>query len=271
MELRNCRARFAFARVTAGLTLGACLASAPAIAQGLAFPSTLQAGGIVLVSPKYEGSKSYNVQGAPIIAPAGDGAGDGIVQFKGIDDLRLRLVKLEGLEAGPLVGYRFGRDQEDGRLLRGLGDIDGGLVVGGFLGYRLGALFPFVSYHHQVTGNDTGGIARLGLEMKSKPHERVELSTTAGATWGDAAYTQSFFGVTTAQSARSGTRAYETGAGFKDVFIATSADIKLDERWTLKLLGRYAHLTGDAGSSPVVETEHQLFGGLGLTYRFSIK
>lgn len=270
MQRHKTYARLTLILASAHLAMATSLTPVPAQAQVLAFPSEFQAGGIVVVTPKYEGSKSYNVIGVPIIAPAG-GAGDGVVQFKGVDDLRFRLLKADGLEAGPLIGYRFGREEEDGRLLRGFGDLEGGLVVGGYVGYRAGSLFPFLSYHHQVTGDETGGIARVGLEHRTRLLSNIDLTTTVGATWASEAYTQSMFGVTALQSARSGVRAYDTGAGFKDVFIGTSADVALDQRWTLKLIGRYAHLTGDAGNSPIVESQHQLFGGLGLTYKFSIK
>jgi outer membrane scaffolding protein for murein synthesis (MipA/OmpV family) len=50
-----------------------------------------------------------------------------------------------------------------------------------------------------------------------------------------------------------------------------SSDIALDQRWTLKLTGRYSHLVGDAADSPIVETESQFYGGVGLTYRFDVR
>lgn len=42
----------------------------------------------------------------------------------------------------------------------------------------------------------------------------------------------------------------------------------LSERWLLKAGGRYGRLLGDAADSPVVETENQFSGVLGLGYRF---
>lgn len=37
------------------------------------------------------------------------------------------------------------------------------------------------------------------------------------------------------------------------------------------LMGRYARLIGDAADSPVIETENQLYGGVGLSYKFSTR
>lgn len=230
----------------------------------------LQAGGIVVMAPTFEGSKRYAVKGAPFIAPAGLGNGsDGLLQFKGLDDVRLRLLNWHGLEAGPLIGYRQGRE-DDQRHLHGLGDIDGGLVGGGFVGYRMGPLMPFVSYHHQLTGDDTGGLVRFGLEAKGKPAAWLTLTAMAGANWMSSDYSDAFFSVTPLQSRASGHAVYDADAGIKDAFLGLTGDVALDRQWSLKLIGRYSHLTGEAADSPIVESESQLFGGIGLTYRFSV-
>lgn len=231
----------------------------------------LQAGGIAIVKPKFEGSKDYEVVGAPIVGPAG-GDGNGVVQFKGIDDLRFRLLDQSGFEAGPLVGYRFGRDEDDADRLDGLGDVDGGLVAGGFVAYRMGHIKPFLSYHHQLTGDDTGGIARLGVEARLPMFERFKMVATGGVSWADDDYMQSYFGVTAAQSAASvaNLARFDAEAGVKDVFLGFAADVPIAERWSLKLSGRYTHLLGDAANSPIVETESQWQGGIGVTYRFNV-
>jgi len=231
----------------------------------------LQAGGVAIVKPKYEGSNEYEVVGAPIVGPAG-GTGNGFVQFKGVDDLRFKLIDNWGFETGPLVGYRFERDQDDADRLRGLGDVDGGLVVGGYAAYNFGSIKPFVSYHHQVTGDETGGVARLGVEAKVPVMPWLLVTAIGGATWADDDYMQSFFGITAAQSAASaaGLARFDAEAGVKDVFFGVSTDVPIAERWTLKLGGKYTHLLGDAADSPIVESESQWQGTLGLTYRFSV-
>ncbi|MEM7750315.1 MAG: MipA/OmpV family protein, partial [Pseudomonadota bacterium] len=44
---------------------------------------------------------------------------------------------------------------------------------------------------------------------------------------------------------------------------------KMNERWSLKLNGRYSRLVGDAADSPVIETEDQFSGSANITYKFS--
>jgi len=227
-----------------------------------------QVGGAVFVSPKFEGSKSYSAVGFPFLAPAGFGQ-DSAVQVKGADNVQLRLLSQYGFEAGPVLGYRFGRDAGDSNRLRGFADIDGGLVAGAYAGYRAGPLLFAVSYHHQVTGDDTGGLVRLAVEHAARLNATTKLTASLGTAYASDDYMTTFFGVSAAQAAASGLARYTPDAGFKDVSFGLTAAIDLTDRWTLLLTGRYTHLIGDAADSPIVESESQFFAGLGLTYRFS--
>ena len=229
----------------------------------------LQVGGFVAVAPKYEGSKEYRVYGFPIVAPSGYGiAAQGTVQFRGVDDLRFRLINYNGFEFGPLVGWRFNRKQSDAERLNGLGDIDGGAVAGAYVAYRAGMFMPYLSYHNQVTGDNTGGLFRFGLESRIDIAPRQSVTATVGASYGDDTYMDTYFSVTPAQSAASlaGLSAYNADAGFKSVFLGLTSDVPLSESWILKLSGRYVRLVGDAASSPIVEEKNQFYAGLGLTY-----
>jgi MipA family protein len=256
----------------AGLGLLACAAS-PAAAQGSDLfgltGSQWQVGGAVFVSPKFEGSKSYEAFAFPFAAPAGVGGREGPVQVKGPDNVQFRLLQLYGFEAGPVLGYRFGRDSGDSARLRGFDDIDGGLVAGGYAGYRAGSFFFSVSYHHQVTGDDTGGLVRFSAEHTMRLDARTKVTGSIGTAYASDDYMTSFFGVSAAQSAASGLARYAPDAGFKDVSAGLTASVDLSDRWTLLLTGRYTRLIGDAADSPIVESESQWYGGAGLSYKFN--
>lgn len=263
-------------QLAAALTFAGFLAGASAAQAGGGggpdglFDREWSVGGMVLVSPRYEGSKDYRVIGFPMIFPSGLNTGDGYVQFRGPDDLRLRLFNLHGFEAGPLIGWRFGRDEDDGDRLRGLGDVEGGFVAGAYAAVTLGMIKPFISYHHQLSGDDTGGLVRLGVEAKVPVAPRVQVRATLGTSIADKDYMAAYFSVTPTQSLASlaGLPVYDAGAGIKDVFFGLNAEVPINRDWTLRLSGRYTHLVGDAADSPIVETESQFSGGIGLTYRF---
>lgn len=254
--------------------LGAALLAVSFTGADVASAQTLdlQVGGAATVGPKYEGSKEYEVRGFPIIAPAGTpgGADAGFVQFRGIDDIRFRALHSNGFELGPLAGYRFGRDEDDAVRLTGLGDVDGGVVVGAYAAYDFGFLKPFLSYHHQVTGDDSGGLIRFGAEKRWMIASGAALTAIAGASYASDDYMDAYFTVTAAQSAASGLAAFDADAGVKDVYLSLGADIPLTDVWSLKLGAKYAHLLGDTRDSPIVETDHQFTGMAGVTYRFSM-
>jgi outer membrane scaffolding protein for murein synthesis (MipA/OmpV family) len=235
------------------------LAATPAGAQGTPDLSgdRWQMGGLVYVSPSFEGSRSYEAIAFPFIAPAWVGS-DGVLQIRGADDVRLRLFQNSGFELGPLAGYRFGRDGDDVTNVS-VGDVDGGLVFGAFATYRTGPMAFSVSYHHQVTGDDTGGLVRFGVEHTSRLSPTLKLTTAVGTNYATEEYMTAFFAVP---------HVYAPEAGFKDVYVGATAAIDLSDRWSLLLIGRYSHLIGDAADSPIVETESQLYGGLALSYKF---
>jgi MipA family protein len=228
-------------------------------------------GGAVGVKPKYEGSNEYEAFGFPIVFPKfSNGGGFGEVKVRNADDVRLQLFNVGGFEFGPLAGYAFGRDEDDGDLLRGLGDVDDGLVLGAYAGYAIGPVLFDVSYHQIVTGNDDGYQIRFAGEFEQVLVPGTTGLVRAGVTFADDNYMESYFGISEAQAMRSvaGLPVYDADAGIKDFFFELGTVIALDERWTLRAGGKYARLVGDAADSPVVESENQFSAVAGLSYRF---
>ena len=134
----------------AAIIAGAAFASPVYATPELERERSLTVGGAVLVKPKYEGSDKHDVIGFPIVIPKfSDDPNEQPsafksfrqrVKFRGIDDIRLRALGGDRVQLGAVTGYITDRDQKDGALLRGLGDVEGGLVLGGYAGFRLGAV-----------------------------------------------------------------------------------------------------------------------------------
>lgn len=239
-------------------------------------------GGAAIVKPKYEGSDEHEVIPIPIIVPKFSELPDDDpstfkqvrqrVNFRGLDDIRIRVLGGPRFHAGAVTGYITKRDQDDGRLLRGLGDIDGGLVAGAYSGFTLGAFQFDAAILEKVTGDDAGPEFRFGVETTQQVTERTRIVARLGTTFASDDYMQTYFGVTPAQSrnSKAGLPAYTPDAGIKDVFFEVGGTMDLSERWLLKAGGRYGRLLGDAADSPVVETENQFSGVLGLGYRFHL-
>lgn len=230
----------------------------------------LAVGGIAVVTPRYEGSKQYRVIGFPFVAPGGPENEHSRFHVKSADDLRVRLWDFQNLEIGALTGWRFGRMSDDADRLRGTNKITGGLIAGAYVTYHVGIFEPYVSYHYQVTGDDTGGLLRFGVEAKQWVTPWLKLSAIAGSSYADGQYAGKFFSVTAAESAASRLAVFDAGAGIKDAFVQLGADYKYDEHWTVKLSGRYTRLVGDAAASSITETPHQFQGLLSLSYDFTL-
>lgn len=233
-------------------------------------------GGSVGIRPRYEGSNEYEAYGFPLVLPmfGGDNtAFAGRVKFRGIDDVRYRAFDAGGFEIGPLAGYVFGRDEDDGRLLYGLGDVDDGIILGGYAGYRLGIVLFDVSYHQIVSGDDDGYFVRFGAEVDTYVAPGVKGVARVGTTFADDNYMTSYFGVSPVQSANSGAGlpVFDADAGIKDFHIGLATVIDLTDRWKLHAGGRYARLLGDAADSPVIETKDQFSAIVGLSYRFDFQ
>ncbi|MBO6549517.1 MAG: MipA/OmpV family protein [Rhizobiales bacterium] len=241
--------------------------------------SSVQVGGGALIKPKYEGSDEYDVYGFPIIIP--DFSGDSqfsffkkYVEINGADDVRFKLLNQGGFTAGPLAGYTFGREEDDGDKLAGLGDVDEGLIVGGFVAYSFdvdASKFTLSSsYHQQVTGDEDGYLLRFSAGVERPLNERLKIKAKVGTTYADDEYFQTNFGVTSQQSlnSRANLAAFDADAGFKDVFVSLGTDLQLSESWKLIANVKYSRLLGDAEDSPVIETEDQFTGLIGLTYKF---
>lgn len=241
--------------------------------------SSVQVGGGALIKPKYEGSDEYDVYGFPIIIP--DFSGNSqfsffkkYVEINGADDVRFKLLNQGGLTAGPLAGYTFGREEDDGDKLAGLGDVDEGLIVGGFVAYSFdvnASKFTLSSsYHQQVTGDEDGYLLRFSAGVERPVNDRLKIKAKVGTTYADDEYFQTNFGVTSQQSlnSRANLAAFDADAGFKDVFVSLGTDLQLSESWKLIANVKYSRLLGDAEDSPVIETEDQFTGLIGLTYKF---
>ena len=225
-------------------------------------------GGTLIVSPEYEGSDEYRVIGVPYIFPK-FGQASRFLDVRGADDVRFKLLNTKRFSAGPLAGYRFDREEDDGDKLVGLGDVEGGVVVGAFARMMLiEGLYAGVSYHRTVTGDVDGGYLRFGLEYEAPVTSTVTLYGNVGATYADDEYMTAYFGVSAAQSATSvaGLAAFNAESGIKDVNFGLGAKFQLSPRWALDVSGRYSRLIGDAADSPVIETEDQFSGSVKLRY-----
>ncbi len=249
-----------------GLSL-ACKAPATA-AEGepevSAFSLSLGGGGIL--APDYPGSNRYRVRPLPAV----DAKYRDLVFLSVQDGLGANLVRAGGFTAGPLAVYQPGRHESDNSsALRGLGQVGDGIGVGGFATYALGDWTVKVTAVQDVTQGNRGLVVNPTLTYGTFLPP-VVVAVTPGLTFADDRYNRSFFGISGAQSRRSGLPAYDADGGLNSADLALTAIYDLTDRVSLVGLAAYSRLLGEAADSPLVEDEgsaNQFALGLFLTYK----
>ncbi|WP_029351639.1 MipA/OmpV family protein [Bosea sp. 117] len=218
-------------------------------------------GGGAMMVPKYEGSDEFDIQPVPFVTAT---FGEHVkVDPRGVS---VNVYSFGNLNLSAQLGYDTGRKQKDSDHLRGLGDIDAGGVVGGTLAYELGPAEFYASLSRIVGGSD-GLEAKIGFDLAHQI-DQFRFSVGASATWADENYMESYFGVTAAQSAASGLKQYDIGAGFKRVDLDLAVTYMASEHWLVRGQVGIGYLLGDAADSPVVQEAFQPSGMLTLGYRF---
>lgn len=113
-----------------------------------------------------------------------------------------------------------------------------------------------------------GTYAQLGTEIPCSITTDVSLSFSAGLNWADKNYTQTYFGVTSAQAARTRFKQFTTEGGIKSVELGVALNYKIDKNWSAVTNLTYSQLRGDAAKSPVTEKKSQPMAAIGVNYTF---
>lgn len=271
--------------LAAGLASPAFAQSLPAgsqlpSAEDVANRDTLTLGIGAAVTPEFEGSKDYR------IIPAGAIRG----QYRGIEftsrgsylyvDLVRRAGKLD-LDAGPIIGARFGRKSHvTDPLVQLLPTRNAAIEVGGFAGFSLhGLTNPYdrlsfrVDVLHDVGNAHKSTVFGPNVEFSTPLSRTTYASANLGAEFVGDRFNQYYFGITPAESLVSGLPAYNAAGGIKN----WKAGLVLNQSITGDLLhglsifgfGQYSRIVGNARRSPIVAlrgSANQWIGAGGLAY-----
>lgn len=219
-------------------------------------------GGGVIYKPKFEGSSEYEVSAIPFVSAT----------FYDRITIDLTGASVKAYKQGPFkldlkLGYDGGREESDSDRLRGLGDIDLAVTVGGKASVSWGPADFFLSAEQALGGSD-GLLVSAGISADVPISKRIVLGAEGSVTYADDNYMQAFFGVNAGQSARSGLAEFDAEAGIKSVEVSLSATYLISENWFFKAKETVGFLTGDAADSPIVEEDVQSKTLLLLGYRF---
>jgi MipA family protein len=113
-----------------------------------------------------------------------------------------------------------------------------------------------------------GTHAELGTEIPWKLNESLTLSFSSSVSWADKKYTQTYFGVTSAQAARSNFKEYNAKGGIKSVNFGVGLNYQFDKNWSANAGLTYSQLQGNAAKSPIIEKKGQPSALIGIGYTF---
>lgn len=215
-----------------------------------------------MYQPKYEGSDEYELVPFPMVSAT---IGRLTISPGGLD---VDVLEANGFKVSVKGGFEMGggRKEEDSKHLKGLGDIDAGAMVGTKVSYETGPVELYASVDKTIGGSE-GLLGVVGANV-SHHYNAFIFSAGASATFADENYMQTYFGVTALQSARSGLRQYEAGAGLKRYDIEASVTYMATENWLIRGQVGVGFLAGDAKGSPIVQKDVQPSGMLFVGYRF---
>jgi MipA family protein len=276
------------------LTLLAALGSAWAAADANAqtseksnSPWSVSLGAGVVSVPEYEGASKRVTSLAPDLNISYKTRDYGSISLgaKG-RGLSWTIVEQDAYSFGIGLQGDAGRtDSKDGtafkpgsKRLLGMGEIKPSFELTAFGHVTLGVpLYLQVSKGASAGQPDAGNFSTKGpggthIELSSEiPYEvskSLSLSLTPTISWADAKFTQSYFGVTAAQAARSGFAEFKAKGGIRSVGVSLGANYKVDPNWSVNATASISQLQGDAGRSPLTQKKGQAVAGVGVSYKF---
>ena len=256
---------------TGALSAAACvalglLASAPAAAQSEDAPAakpvfTLGMG--VVHAPEYEGSDEGKTRALPMLNYRNGRFFAGVLGGVGYNFSNSPQVQF-----GPVMSYRLGRDASDSERLRGMGDIDGGADVGGFVRWNLRPFSLHATVKQGVSGDVKGTQVRVGAGygMVLGPSDRLMFD--ASLDWADSELMQTYYGVNAVQSANSGLSAYSASSGVRRYGVGAIWSHSFTQQWFSSVSVGVYRLGADAADSPITVKRNVGLVSAGLGYRF---
>ncbi|HEY0622064.1 MipA/OmpV family protein [Sphingomonas sp.] len=224
-----------------------------------------------IYTPDYEGSDEFELQPFPFISVAYRDIAYIRGPEIGVNLIRLQVSDDFSIKAGPFARFRRDRPEKRNADLRGLGDVDFAVELGGAVALEYKQAFVRVSLAKDVAGGHDGLVGEGEAGVRFNLSDTLIASASASASWADKDYMGTYFSVTAAQAARSGLPVYRAEAGLKDVGAGLNLSYMLGRNWMVTAIGGYSRLMGDAADAPLVVqrgSPDQWRGGLFLAYRF---
>lgn len=257
------------------------MASRSLLAASLCVPLTVHAqqepnddkllGAGAYIRPAYQGADSMRTEAIPLLRLYGDHWFARTTQGQLEGGYRIPLTST--LTAGAQLSYEPGRRTKDSAFLisHNVATLDAGAALGAHLEWddRFGrAPVNALVRWRQNLDTDQGAKADLRFTVGVLGTERASAGVFTQLTWSSEKASQTYFGITPAESAATGLPAYSAGAGLRYGALGVLGAYDLARHWVLLWTVEVHRLMGDAKDSPYTQDATNLYVTLGATYRF---
>jgi outer membrane scaffolding protein for murein synthesis (MipA/OmpV family) len=248
----------------------AMVLSSPALAQRLP-PEEKLLGVAVWSRPAYQGADSQRVDIIPVIRYYGDHLFARTTQ--GLLEGGARLALAPGLHLGAQLAYEQGRRTSESEFLqsRNVTTLDAGASLGAHL-----------ELDRDIGRVPVNALLRVRQHLDTDQGLKIDLRSTVGLvkterlrggafgqlTWSSDKSMNSYFGITPQESARTGLPVYQPGAGLRYVSVGVLGAYDVARHWVIVGSAELHFLQDRARDSPLTQDDTNLYGYLGLAYRF---
>lgn len=180
---------------------------------------------------------------------------------------------VDGVNLSAALSYGGGRKDHRSTFsgsdaLRGMGDVDGAAQAILGVSYKLGGVGLSLSTTQNLGHRDNGASYTLGVSAPLYTSASDQVSFGASAVYGDNKHAQTYFGVTAAQSQRSGYSAYRASGGFETASASVSWNHVIDKNWSVRSAAGFTRLLNDAADSPLTRRKTTPMLMTGICYTF---
>lgn len=218
------------------------------------------------LAPSYPGSDRFSIR--PLVDVARS-RGDKPFDFEAPDESFGPALTRGKFGIGPALNFEGSRTASD--VGAAMDKVPATIEAGAFVQYALSPAFRVRVEGRRGLGGHDGWTGQAGADWIARDGDEWLFSIGPRVTWSNGRYHRAYFGVTPAESVRTGLAAYQPGSGIQAVGATAGFLTQLGRRWGLYSYAKYDRLVGDAARSPLVRTlgsRDQFSGGLALTYTF---
>lgn len=209
--------------------------------------------------PEFQGARKRQFGYRPVVylryGRLSISSASGFVNKRGGDIVRglgLEMLRRDNLRVSLGLRYDGGRNEDSSSLLAGLGDVPATLRVRASVVWRPGGPWRLgAGWSVDAFGRGGGNYGQLDASWERRLSPSTVLTLATGLSLAGETYMQTYYGISEAQSERSGYPVHAAGGGLRDVSASAGLRHEFDADWTLAGGIGIARLLGPAAASPL--------------------